>query len=87
MIGEPGNILVDEVPLQGVLTRLFRRCHQGLAEDRGVGEGYVFKQGGTVVVPRWQHHRFPCLVVPMKAQVHRVFPICWPGQGAGVLDG
>ena len=85
MIGEPGDTLVDEVPLQGVLTRLFRRCHQGLAENRCVGEGYVFEQGGTIVVLRRLYHRFPSLIVPMKAQVHRVFPTRRPGQGASVL--
>lgn len=87
MIGEPGNILVDEVPLQGVPARFLRCCHQGWAEDRGVGEGYVSVQGGAVVVLWWLYHRFLSLIIiPMKTQAHRGFPTCWPSQGAGVLD-
>ena len=67
MIGEPGNILVDQVPLQGVLTRFFRRCHQRWTENRCVGEGYIFLQGGTMVVLRRLYHRFPTLINPMIA--------------------
>ena len=86
MIGEPGDTLVDEIPLQGVLTRFFWRCHQGRAENRRVGEGYVSVQGRTVVMLRRLYHQLLSLIVPMKAQAHRVPPTCWPGQDAGVLD-
>lgn len=84
-MGEPGKILVDDVPLQGVLTRFSRGCHQGWAEARCVGEGYVFIQRGTVIVLRRLHHLLPSFIIPVIAQAHRVLPICWPGEGASVL--
>jgi len=85
LIGEPGNILVDEIPFQGVLPRFFRSCHQSRAENRCAGEGHVFVYRSAVVV-LWQlYHQFLSLIIPMKPQAHRVLPICRPGHGASVL--
>ncbi len=83
LVPEPGLALVDQVDLQGVVSRLRGQGDAGVEGDR-LSRGHVLGQGGVDLPLRGHGHSLFVLHV-VVGQAHRVASALGPGDVADVL--